>query len=193
MTSIVGGRDDKFYEALKNSQPLAFLASISIGIAVLIHSTSQQLPTIYNYAIIAGAMFLASFITSLVYQLLAVSQEFKQQARWSQYAFMAFGILYLFLIMLNFSQTIPQIIFIVFGWGMLAIVIPWVIPLKKQLELEKRNKGKLAQIVIVIVFHLGLSALFFTFAFAPQLVVNHTHAITLQEFIGLTDTISVKH
>lgn len=175
MAGIIGGRDDKFYEALKNSQPLAFLASISIGIAVLIHSTSQQLPTIYNYAIIAGAMFLASFIASLAFQLLLVTNESKQMARWSQYVFLMLGIFYLVLIMLNFSQTIPQIIELVFGWVLFGLGISFIITLKKEMEKEKMGNLKLGYSITLAIFLLTVGSMLLLFAFYPQILPSATH------------------
>ncbi|MDE1768991.1 MAG: hypothetical protein KGI28_00375 [Thaumarchaeota archaeon] len=171
MVELVGGEDKRFYDALKNSQPLAFLASVSIGIAVLIHQI-EEFSSVYNYAIIAGSMFLFSFIASLVYQLIPLSDETKQKVRWSQYVFLGLGIMYLLLIVLNFSQKITSIMTLVFGWGFLAMGISYIIPLKKQWSTLKKEKSKVVEVIFTIIVLFGLSLLFFVISFSSTPLVK---------------------
>ena len=170
-------KDEKFYIALRNAQPLAFLASISIAIAAFIHSTTQPIGQTFDYAIIAGSMFLFSFIASLVYQVIRINEEFTQYVRWSQYFFLALGIVYLLLILLNFSQSIPQIIELVLGWVFLVGGISYVIPLRRRWNRIKNKKGQFIHVGFIIAILFIMSALFLINAFDPQIfpkaIINH--------------------
>ncbi len=108
--------DSKFYEAIKNSQPLAFLASFSIIIGILALN-NDDLRQIHNDAIIAGFMFIFSFIMSLIYQIFGDRNNgLSPLVRYSQYFFLAVGIFHLLLIAIKFSAEIEQIPKYVVGW-----------------------------------------------------------------------------
>jgi len=114
-------KDPKFYEALKNSQPLAFLASFSIIIGILALNY-EDLRQIHDNAIIAGFMFIFSFIMSLVFQIFGDrNYGLSQLARYSKYFFLAVGIFHLLLIAIHFGAEIEKIPKFVVGWLCLVL------------------------------------------------------------------------
>ena len=84
----------KFYDGLKNSQPLVFLASFSIIIGILTWD-HEALPNIHKYAIIAGLSFIFSFVMSLSSQYIGNKWDsFRQFANWSKFLFLVIGIIH---------------------------------------------------------------------------------------------------
>lgn len=162
-----------FYCALKNSQPLAFLCSLSIVIAIF--ATPEKYSGIHTDAVIASFMFIFSFISSLCYQLIFVKEgELRQYVRWTVYFFLIIGIIQLVRIAGGFSSTIPQIMSFVIGWMFLAISLAWIIPFRnliKQLRLEhgkipNDEKPRLIIICIAMIFLLFVSGWMLATAFS---------------------------
>jgi hypothetical protein len=127
-----------FYTALKNSQPLAFLASFSIIIGIL-SLDKPALPAIHQDAILAGFMFIFSFIASLVSQI----SENRDKAleilgRGSTYFFLSVGILYLLSIAAKFSTIFSQIPTFVFGWMLLFMGGAFFIQIVIKLQTTKK-------------------------------------------------------
>jgi len=81
--------------------------------------------------------------------------------------------LYLLLVLLNFSQSIPQIIELVLGWVFFAAGISYIIPLKKGWKKLREEKSKVIGALFYIVVCFIMTALFFGLSFAPQLFVKH--------------------
>lgn len=193
MTSV--DRDSRFYDVLKNAQPLAFLASVSIGIAVLIHAampTMEQEETIYNYAISAGSYFLFSFIVSLVYQLIEFPERTKQFLRWTRNFLLVIGILFLLLIVFTFSIKIPQILSVPMGWIFLAMGIYMIIDAKKEWKSMKKDKFRVGMVIFLFLTVFFMCAIFWVTPFLP----HHTSTITnstLHESVSMNNTIFIKH
>jgi len=120
--------NEKFYDFLKRSQPIAFLASFSMLIAVFAFP-NEGLETVYQNAAMAAFMFVFSFIFSLLSQL-AIYSEKKEEIeptfipeiiKYGTYFFLILGIAYLVLIVLEFKESFPALPEIVRGWGTLFI------------------------------------------------------------------------
>lgn len=164
---------DDFYTALRDSQPLAFLASLSIAIAVL---SGNKIAEIHNHAIIAGSMFIFSFIISMFSKTVVMSEgELKQYVNWTRNFFLIIGIGYLTLTVLDFSKDLPQIIRFIFAWMFLAGALSFILPMKDIVKKSKKEHGgKLASeekprfIVVSIMASVFLvaSGLFFFLALA---------------------------
>jgi len=107
-------KDLFFYDALKNAQPLAFLASFSIIIGIISFS-NIELSKIHQDAIIAGVMFILSFIMSLLFQLFSKS-GLADLAKYTKYFFLAVGIFHLLHIVTTFGSLIDKIPIFVAGW-----------------------------------------------------------------------------
>ena len=164
--------DREFYSALKNAQPLALLGSLSIVIAVF---STENYSEIHSYAIIAGFMFIFSFISSLFYQLIFVKEGgLRQFVRWTVYFFLIIGIAQLLRVAVGLSTTIPQIMSFVLAWVFLAMSLAWIIPLRnliKQLRLEhgkipNDEKPRLITIVIMMLFFLFVTGWMLAAAFS---------------------------
>ena len=106
---------------LKNAQPLAFMASLSIIIAAFTFD-EDKLPNVSSNAIIAAFMFLISFVLSLIDQI-PIKKENGDMSplRFGKYFFLGIGILYLLLITWEFSKSLTQIGTIVVGWLTLSV------------------------------------------------------------------------
>ena len=59
---------DDFYNKLKNSQPLAFLASLCMVVAAFTF-TNKELPDVYQNAVSAAFSFIFSFVLSIISQI----------------------------------------------------------------------------------------------------------------------------
>jgi hypothetical protein len=166
-------KSDDFYNALRDSQPLAFLASLSIAIAVL---SGDKIAEIHNHAIIAGSMFIFSFIISMFSKTIVTSKgELKQYVNWTRNFFLIIGIGYLTLTVLDFSKNLPQIIRFVFAWIFLAGALSFILPMRDIVNKSKKEHGgKLAgeekPRLIVVSVMIGMlmlaSGLFFFLALA---------------------------
>ncbi len=119
----------KFYEGLKNSQPLAFLASFSIIIGILTWENSS-LPNVHKYAIIAGLSFIFSFVMSLSSQYFGdLWHSFRKFANWCKFLFLGIGIVHFILIAGEFGKPIPELWSIIFGIVALSLGGGLFIPL----------------------------------------------------------------
>jgi len=135
-----------FYEALRNAQPFAFLASFSLIIGVISTVNNSSLPDIQSDAIIAGFMFIFAFITAIVNQVGRESDFIERFTRLSQYFFFIIGIIYFLFIALKFSETLLQIPTIFGGWLVIFLGIGFFVriyPIKKNFL---RGKNKLIEI-----------------------------------------------
>jgi len=124
--------DDLFYEFLRKSQPLAFLASFSMIIAVFAHSNKDIPIPVYNDAATASMMFIISFITSMLGQLTAENDvrnkelypsTISEAFRYGTYFLFGIGVIYLLLVASEFSKLSLPIPQIVFGWFKLSVGI----------------------------------------------------------------------
>jgi len=126
-----------FYDALKKAQPLAFLASFSLIIGIISSSdTSTSIPDIQSDAILAGFMFIFSFITAVVSQITKKSVLISRFTRFSQYFFFTIGIIYFLFVALKFSETLLQIPTIFTGWLIIFLGIGLFVriyPIKRKL------------------------------------------------------------
>lgn len=113
-----------FHEFLKNSQPLAFLASFSMIIAVFAFS-NKEFGSIYTNAVLAASMFTVSFVCSYLSQVFVHREEKEgydkpfslfESIRYGTYFFFGIGVIYLILIVNEFAKSLPQIPSIVSGW-----------------------------------------------------------------------------
>lgn len=116
--------DAKFYDAIKNAHPIAFLASLSMAVAVLSEST-ESLKSVYDNAILAAIMFLSSFLLSLTDKL-GQKTDRDEYFKYGTYFFFAVGIFYLIRIGYDFSKTVPQVVSIFSGWVVLAMGISFL-------------------------------------------------------------------
>lgn len=110
----------KFYDALKNSQPIAFLASLSMVIATFSYS-NHELPNVYTNAVLASMTFLISFVLSLIDQINLENDRDIPVVHWGKFFFLAVGILYLIVVAVEFSKSLTQIYYIFSGWSSIAI------------------------------------------------------------------------
>lgn len=113
-----------FYDALKNAQPLAFLASLSIVIAAFTYNI-KDLPQVYPNAISGAFSFIFAFIFSIVSQILR-DKDWSKLVFYLQlgtYFFLGVGILYLIFIATAFSEKITQIpqTFLAWSYGFIGI------------------------------------------------------------------------
>lgn len=121
--------DDNFYEKLKNSQPIAFLASLCMVVAAFTYN-NDQLPDVYRNAVSAAFSFVFSFALSLASQIFRKyldDMRFDIFIRIGIYFLFGVGILYLIFIGISFGSKLPQIPEILFSWyyaflGIIAIV-----------------------------------------------------------------------
>ncbi len=108
-----------FFGALRNAQPIAFLASLSLIIATF---TFTNFPNVYSNAIIASFMFIFSFVLSILIQIkivkerLSANEPFWTLIRVGTYFFLAMGIIYLILIAVEFGKLQQQIFLLTKGW-----------------------------------------------------------------------------
>ncbi len=125
--------DEKFYESLRKSQPIAFLASLSMVIAAFTHSNNDTVG-VYNSAVLATIMFLLSFAFSLFDQLFPKNP--KEDNTWrtgGKYFFFAFGILFLGLVAYEFGKPLPQASTIAVYWIAIAVGISFLITVIKEI------------------------------------------------------------
>lgn len=114
---------DLFHKSLNNAQPIAFLASLSIVIAAFTFS-NEELQSVSTYAVVAGFMFLFSFIASLGNQINLVKQDddnyeyYEKISRYGSYAFLSIGIGYLLLLAYEFGKSLPEIYLLTSGYVM---------------------------------------------------------------------------
>lgn len=100
-----------FFEALKNSQPIAFMASLSFVVAALVIRTGTEQTPIYNAAVTAAILFLIAFIVSLIRQTRFGRRPPNELGyiAFSTYFFLCLGIVYWIIIAYEFSKQLPSI------------------------------------------------------------------------------------
>lgn len=128
--------NDNFYEKLKNSQPIAFLASLCMVVAAFTY-TNNQLPDVYQNAVSAAFSFVFSFVLSLVYQIFRDKlddKRFDLLVKIGIYFLFAVGILYLIFIGISFSSKLPQIPQILFSWFYAYIGVITILVVRKTLQ-----------------------------------------------------------
>jgi len=121
----IEGKDleSTFYEYLRDAQPLAFLASFSIVIAVFAFP-NQKFNSVFEFAASASAMFLISFVVSLIGRMAhyretiekSFGTTYTELTRYGTFFFFGMGVFYLILILLEFSKTLSSISLIASGW-----------------------------------------------------------------------------
>jgi len=119
--------DNRFYEALKKSHPIAFLTSLSMLTTVF---SATNLPAIYNNMVMATMMFLISLVLSLMDQFFpgkdpSLSTDI---VRYGKFFFLAIGILYLISIAFEFAKDLPEISTMFFGWIIIGVGFSFVSP-----------------------------------------------------------------
>lgn len=173
--------DELFYDFLRKSQPLAFLASFSMIIAVFAHS-NKDIPTpVYNDAATASMMFIISFITSMLSQLAhendvrnkePFSPAASEALRYGTYFFFGIGVIYLLFIANEFGKSSLPIPQIVFGWFKLFVSITMIVLMRLVVVKYRENKEKpfivgvlIAMLAIISIptFLLGMTDVFGAF------------------------------
>jgi hypothetical protein len=91
----------KFLETVKEVYPLAVLSSLCIAITAF---TQQTYPQVQVYSITAASLFLIAFIVSFVFKILSVSYF-----ALISYVSTALGVLFLLLVINEFSKTIAVV------------------------------------------------------------------------------------
>lgn len=124
-------RDERFYDALKNAQPIVFLASFAMIIAVF-SSSNEEIAGVYNNSVLASIMFLVSFGFSLYDQLFRREDD-DIWLRGGKYFFFIIGVLYLAIIAFEFSKPLPQTFVIILYWGVIAIGISSYYPIHQKM------------------------------------------------------------
>ena len=148
-------QNKRFYDALRNSQPLALLCSLSFIISAF---TFEKIPTVYDNAVPAGIMFFLAFFFSLLEQTIigTTSDNDHPFIHWSKFFFLGLGIIYLGLIALEFSES-EQIGGIMIGWILILLPAPMylssIYDIKKLFE-KNRIKTRF-EIPIIIIGFLG--------------------------------------
>ena len=119
--------NNRFYESLKKSQPIDFLASFSMITAVF---SVTNLPAIYTNAVMATIMFLISFVLSFIDQLFPHKDPSLADdvIRYGKFFFLAIGILYLISIAFEFAKDLPEIRTIFYGWIIIGIGFSFLSP-----------------------------------------------------------------
>ena len=128
----VGEKDlsNLFYNSLKNSQPIAFLASLSMVIAVFAHN---NIPSVYSSAIFATVMFVISFCISLWDQMYLKENPRNEAFYYGKIFFFGFGVFYLIKIALDFSKDTSEIGHIVLGWSLIAVSLGFYRPIVQKI------------------------------------------------------------
>ncbi len=129
---------EKFLDSLKDNQPLAFMASLSIVIAAFSQSYST---TIQSYAIGAASVFLLAFISSF---LLKFFQTYALAIL--SYSLTAIGVILLLIITTMFS-SLNEVIQLVFSVNsiILSIILFGIIPLYYLLERFKKESEHISK------------------------------------------------
>jgi len=91
----------KFLEAIKDSYPLAVLASLCIAVAAF---TSANYSIAQGYAISAASMFLIAFTVSFLFKIINLDYF-----AFISYISTALGIVFLFAVIITFAQAIPEV------------------------------------------------------------------------------------
>lgn len=129
--------EQTFYTFLKDAQPIAFLASFSMIIAVFAFP-NVQFNSIYKYAAIASSMFLISFVFSLISRVAIVREKeenversyYTNFTRYGTFFFLSVGFVNLGLIVVEFSNSVQSIKFWIWGWlslflGLIILYYRW--------------------------------------------------------------------
>ena len=134
--------------ALKHSEPLAFLASLSLIIVAFIFPERLHLVAIYNDSLISGFMFIISFVFSIVYRLYKyVPQRYQYPIAnkflgFGVYFFLGVGIFFLLLVAYEFGKeqtqifALVKIFFLLFVGVFLVYII--VMDIRKAIERHTR-------------------------------------------------------
>lgn len=161
-------KKSSFYDSLKNAQPLAFLASLSIVIAAFTYS-NEKLPNVYVYATLASFTFLFSFIFSMISQLYrpeykisiiesppgfirAYKDLFILFSRSGVYFFLIFGIIYLLLVAYEFTKIHLQLFNVLIGWLQLFTGTVAGYAVIKLLTKIKRTKVRITRNATFVIF-----------------------------------------
>jgi len=139
--------NQNFYDFLKKSQPIAFLASFSMLIAVFAFP-NEGLQLVYQNAAMAAFMFVLAFVFSLLSQLAIYSEKkdgmeptfIPELIRYGTYFFLIIGIAYLVLIVLEFKESFPALPEIVVGWASLFIGVAALFFVKNFYSAIKKSK-----------------------------------------------------
>ncbi|HJW19927.1 MAG TPA: hypothetical protein VJ571_05160 [Candidatus Nitrosotalea sp.] len=174
MSEKITDINSRFYDALKNSQPLAFLASLSIVIAAFTYNV-KDLPQVYPNAISGAFSFIFAFVFSMI-SLILQDKDFPKISfylRLGTYFFLGVGILYILFIAIAFSGKIPQIPQTFMAWtygfvGIGATLTVWRIR-------EKMNKESIPsfdKMLLGISCLIAATAWFATFAELTSAIIG---------------------
>lgn len=149
-----------FHEFLRNSQPLAFLASFSMIIAVFAFP-NKEFEIVYTNATLSASMFIISFVSSYLSQFLVHREEQEgykepfpmfESIRYGSYFFFAVGVIYLILIVVEFAKNLDQIPNIIIGWVWLFAGISLLIAIIRNMKsLKKQSKTFIIDVSFVII------------------------------------------
>ncbi|AJW71746.1 hypothetical protein [Nitrosopumilus adriaticus] len=157
--------NNQFYDFLKKSQPLAFLGSFSMLIAVFAEP-NDGMEAVYQNAAMASFVFIFSFIFSLLSQFAIQSEEkegieptfIPEFLRYGTYALLGIGILYLVLTILEFKENFPALDGIIVGWVSLFIGIVWLYSVKGFYLSIKKSTNFFGPIFKIVGVFAGISA-----------------------------------
>lgn len=128
----------RFLEAVKDAYPLAVLGSLCVAIAAF---TKDTFPSAQGYAITASSLFLVGFISSLVFQFHRI-----EHTAFFSYASTGLGIVFLFLVIIEFAQSIPYVwrsILVIPSLFIMSILISLILTLTR---FVKSSKSRLVHI-----------------------------------------------
>lgn len=153
--------NENFYVFLRNAQPLAFLASFSMVLAVFAFPNTA-FASVYSNAAIASTMFIVSFVCGLLSQFLIVREEeegYKEPyslfelIRYGTYFFLAVGVIYLLLIAVEFGKSLPPIFNTVAAWSWLFTAALTAGIAKQTLKsiIKKEQKPKFIALFVICI------------------------------------------
>jgi hypothetical protein len=134
-----------FLKLLKQAEPVAVLASLSLVIAVFTFEHQDIFQTVYNYSVVSTFMFIFAFLSAVVRNLKFIKSDamYSGVSSFAFYFFLAIGMIYMLLVAIEFGKQHSQIFSFVNGWlfslagGMCAFA---VIRILKRLETRQGLK-----------------------------------------------------
>jgi hypothetical protein len=132
-----------FLKLLKQAEPVAVLASLSLVITVFTFENQDTFQTVYNYSVVSTFMFIFAFVAAVVRNLRIISSErfYSGLATFAFYFFLGIGIIHILLIAVEFGKQHLQIYSFVYGWVFSVIGGMGAIGSTKTLKKYKNLQG----------------------------------------------------
>jgi hypothetical protein len=114
---------------LKNAEPFAVLASLTLILAVFTFDHLDKFQNVYNYSVLASTSFILSFIFFILSKLVELQKLYDLMLRYGTFFFLAIGLVHLLMIMYEFSKdhaqifSFYQVYWLSFGAGICCILI----------------------------------------------------------------------